>query len=125
MPGEYVPEYAKGEILVCFFDKVEFGEKFGSALGYELSENQWNHAENVVTYKVPVGQEDEAIRIFTGYREFVDWAEKRDLKQEKRWGQLENIVRAAEELRDDVAISEEDYELALGKIAELALVKNK
>ncbi len=81
---EYVPEYAKGEILVWYSNTSNPGEQFGEALGYKLSENQNEGERTAIVYNVPVGKEEEAMANFRKYPAFVTGVDRRDLKLERR-----------------------------------------
>lgn len=100
--SEYKPYYAKGEIVVCF--KEGFGPSIGTDIakvaGYKM-ERPWDYGERIVIYKIPEGEEDKAIKnLENKYSEFIEWAEKRDLKLESRWNSLEKILEKLTNLRD-------------------------
>ena len=114
---EYEPDYAKGEILVFFrLDCGQgFASDFGQHIGYKLSTDSYDHGDAFI-FKTEVGKEDEAIKKFTKYSEFISGAEFRDLEMERRWEGLERVVDEAEVLRGDVALSNDVYNQGLDKI---------
>ena len=80
MGKEYVPEYANGEILVCYLDHPEndrdFAKVFGSRiLGYKLK-GEWKHGDSVFIYETIIGKEEEVCQRFRKQKKFVDWAER-------------------------------------------------
>ncbi len=116
---QYFPLYSLGEILVQFKDSVgeDFAATFGTFLGYNLVES-WEHGNNVFVYRTDVHQEEEAIRTFLGKTEFVEWANRRDIRLEGRWVSLESAIAALEELRDNCEIPKGEYERRLEEIKE-------
>lgn len=85
--GKYSPEYAPGEILVAFEGGnlgKEFAREFGSRLGYSIAPGEYSHGNGIFIYKTAEGKEEEALLNFKAQRKFVSWAERRDLKLERR-----------------------------------------
>lgn len=62
----YEPEYAKGQILVCF--KIdcgkEFARDFGRALGHELSDEDYDYGDGVFFMKQKKGRKGKLFRNF-------------------------------------------------------------
>ncbi|AJF61120.1 TPA: hypothetical protein HA239_05320 [Candidatus Woesearchaeota archaeon] len=113
----YTPDYAKGQVLVLFINPGTdrgFAEKFGKGLGYELSKEEYAHSNAPhFIYLTPEGEEQAAIDNFLNYAAFVESAELRDIKLEKRWesmGRLEELIGDYTE----AAESDENY----GKLLE-------
>jgi hypothetical protein len=121
---EYVPEYAPGEILVCFSKPVcaGFADIFGDLLGIAFKE-EWPHGDNVFCYTTRIGSEESVMRQFLGYSEIVEWAERRDVKLENRSDYLSNMIFDLKNLKDDIPeLSDEDYKKRLNEIT--ILIKN-
>lgn len=102
---KYEPEYAKGEILVFFKKNKEgvgedFASTFGSYVGFDVKE-EWEGGDGVFVYKCPEGKEDEAIEKFRKFVTFVDGADRRDLKTERRWNEIEEAENMIENLREE------------------------
>jgi hypothetical protein len=135
--NKYVPEYAEGEILVCFKDlrlttpkksvsmslTQGFDGYLGTLLGYEVSEERLDFYDSVIVYKVPKGKETEACAKFKKYSEFVDWAERRDVKAERRYDGLDDVIRKMENLRDDCDTQSD--EMFKSKLKEISNYMNK
>lgn len=117
---KYKPEYAKGQILVGFLPSGEngFAEPFGEAIGYKLSKESYEHGNEFI-FETPVGQEEIAIKKFKQYKEFVQWAGRRDTKQEPRWNGIEAIEEKLADLKDDVAISDEQFNTKRSKLIDM------
>jgi len=113
-----VPRYSEGEILVRYRDVdskgvcLDAARVMGRIIGYELTGEEYRHAEDVFIYRTEVGREEEAIRAFRDnqYRKFVDWAERRDLNLESRFDSFEEAARMLEEWSDYASGSEKDFE---------------
>jgi hypothetical protein len=135
MGNDYEPGYAEGEILVCpreatLFDKdprADFGDEFfrtvGLLKGYLLSNEQ--HDGTWYIFKTKPGEEKAAIDYFSKLEikssdnttiKPVDWAVRRDLKLERRWKDLEELISLAESLRDNPELGKKGYNKQLDKI---------
>jgi hypothetical protein len=114
---KYVPEYAKGEILVKFkgSKSSDFARDFGKGLGIMLSEESYEHGDCFI-YKTAVGKERKAITHFSKYPRFVDWASLRDKKIESRWGSLEEAIGMMQDINDNVEISDKAYDKKIDEI---------
>jgi len=114
-------DYACSEILVGFRKQINcndsFAEKFGKGFGYDLV-GEWNHDYNVYIYQVPKDAETEACERFMSKKEFVGWAETKDVKIEKRWENLEEAIDKLNSLHNDAEISDERYIARLDIIIE-------
>ncbi len=125
MTKRYKPDYAKGEILVCYLDNIDtdlgFARTFGKTLGYELADI-YEYGDDVFIYKTLSGKENAACKAFISHNKFVDWAEKRDIKIEKRWKSLEQGVEMLTSLNDDAELPDMEYAEKLDKI--IAYLKN-
>ncbi len=99
----YVPEYAAEEVLVKPHDKYkeirDISKIISIRSGYELKE-KWYKDPEIYIFSVPVGQEDRACLQFQEDKEFVEWAERRDLKQERIWDSLDEVLGSLENARD-------------------------
>jgi len=117
---KYKPEYAKGQILVGFLPSGgnDFAEPFGEAIGYKLSTESYEHGNEFI-FETPVGKEEIAIKKFKQYKEFVQWAGRRDIKQEARWNEIEAIEERLEDLKDDVAISDKRFNAKRSKLIDM------
>ncbi len=112
---EYVPEYAKGEILVWYSNTSNPGEQFGEALGYKLSENQNEEDRTAIVYKVPVGNEEEAVANFKKYPQFVSGADRRDLKFERRSKIVEELCERVRNLDELIELSDKSWDELMKK----------
>jgi hypothetical protein len=106
----YVPEYAKGQILVVLKTTGNnFARTFGERLGYRLANKRRDDLLEVAdligcfVYDVGEGREQEAIKQFESYGQFVEWADRRDLKWESRQKSLEEAIDRLERIRDDAS----------------------
>jgi hypothetical protein len=120
-------EFVKGQILVCFKKPYckNFVREFGKTLGYNLSEEEYRYG-SLYIFQTEIGKEEETRKGFEFYSKFVDWTSLRDLKIERRWGELESIIKKFEELSEDVAeISDKDYKQRLNQIIEGIKVQNQ
>ena len=116
---QYESDYAKGQILVFFKDgSKEFVRDFGKLLGYNLSEENYEHGEAYI-FETDVGKEKEAVKIFTAYPDFVSSASLRDIKIEGRWNSLEKALSMVQELHDDAEIPDDKYNSRIEKIINL------
>lgn len=101
MSRKYAPLYQKGEIYVCFKEgDPEHARIIGKVLGYELFESNSPEMHNVFSFKVEKGKEKEAVKNFYKYPEFVEWAERIDLRFKKRSffkDHLEDMVNQMDE----------------------------
>lgn len=113
----YTPKYAKGQIVVSFKRNVscDFAIEFGKGLGYNLSREDSENGETYVFF-TPIGMEKLAIEKFRQYSEFVDWADLRDVKIERRWSGLEKAIGKIQNLIDDAEISDKEYTERLNEI---------
>ncbi len=102
--NNYIPDYAKGEILVGFYDMPEpsrdFPELVGNMLGFKLISMVENCEAYI--YQTEIGKEDEACKIFMEKGLYVDYADKIDLNLEKKWNGLEEAVKNIENLSNSV-----------------------
>ena len=116
MDKGYCPEYAEGEILVGFIPNRYFNElivrDLGKKLNYELI-GPWikGYSEEyyVFIYRVPKGQEEEACKKFKLENDLVGWANKRDLKLEKRWKSLDEAIDNLSSLRNYGELLDEEF----------------
>lgn len=99
MTDEYVPEYAKGQILVEYKDGLgfSFANFLGNSMGFPPLYS-WDYGTNVIVHKIPEGREIYAIGEFQKYPQFIEWAERRDLKLESRWQRIEICKRLLEDV---------------------------
>ena|SRR5688572_20487987 len=101
----YKPRYATGQIIVDFHDGLgeDFAKDFGEKIGYKLSDDQPN--EGPYVFETPPGKERKAVREFSRrqYDNFVEFADRRDLRLEERWSRLDRVVEMIEEFRDSNA----------------------
>ena len=123
---EYEPEYAKGEVLVRFRDNPAgvnggFAVTFGGYLGFDMK-GDWMDTD-VFIYSVPEGMEDSAIESFLKHPQYVEYAERRDLKLERRWKDTKSLMDMAEDLRgdSDSFLPKEEYNARLREISDYAL----
>ncbi len=95
---KYIPLNSLGDVLVCFKEPVteDFAATFGKFVGYDLVGN-WEHGSNVFVYRTEVHPEEEAIKTFLGKTEFIEWANRRDIRLEGRWISLESALAALED----------------------------
>ncbi|GAG06253.1 unnamed protein product, partial [marine sediment metagenome] len=116
----YEPGYAKGEILVCFRTGCNrlFASGFGAALGCTLSDEDYEHGNNVFIYKTEEGEEKRARRRFRAQDTFVDWVELRDTKMESRWESLECAISKLQSVRGNVELPDDEYCRKLKEIAD-------
>ncbi|MBT4376333.1 hypothetical protein HOD29_03080 [archaeon] len=108
MCEKYIPEYAKGEILVCFKEDFlgNFPKQFGKGIGYELKE-EIDYLDSVASFYVNEGEEEKAIEEFQGQKNFILWAEKRDLRFEKRIEFTKNLEDKVKAL--DGTLTKDDF----------------
>lgn len=116
MSNDYIPEYVKGQILVGYKDLFApcFAEDLGMHLDFPRMYS-WKYGKRVEIHQTPEGKEDEALIKFREYPEFVQWAEKRDIKLERRWKRLENYKRELESI-DCEHFSDEKFEEEISRI---------
>jgi hypothetical protein len=92
----YIPEYALGEILVCFQPGVDvgrvFASGFGNVYGIKLKDQDDYFISNAYAYKTPIGKEEAACRMLSKKKDFIEWAKRRDLKLERRADNLEKLA---------------------------------
>ncbi|MEA3514552.1 MAG: hypothetical protein U9R34_03690 [Nanoarchaeota archaeon] len=114
-------DYTFSEILVGFRQQIDcndsFAEKFGKGLGYDLV-GDWKYGDNVYIYQVPKDAETEACERFRFKKEFVEWAETKDVKIEKRWESLEEAIDKLDSLHNDAEINDKKYAERLDIIIE-------
>jgi hypothetical protein len=119
MAERYKPEYAKGQIIVCFKNNnYDMGPALGKHLGYELMKDETkNQPSEVFIYKTMEGKELEAQKKFSKYTEFVEWAMRIDIKAERREENLETLVSKAGDLRDECSeFPDSKYNANLNKL---------
>ncbi|HJX05276.1 MAG TPA: hypothetical protein VJ461_01040 [Candidatus Nanoarchaeia archaeon] len=124
---DYEPKYAVGEILVCFLGNLNaedgFVRKMSEFLGYQVKDEEYEFGESYIILTKP-GEEEKACNEFKSFRikdqEWVDWAARRDIKLEKRWNDLEELVGMAESLRDDPEYADVVYNKKLDEIIDYA-----
>jgi hypothetical protein len=106
----YVPEYAKGQVLVKFGNAVseKFAKEFGEVMGYHLSKEEYPPGGYFI-YITPEGKENRAISHFREEKRFVKHVCRRDIKQESRWETLEHAIEMISLLNDTVTISDSSY----------------
>jgi hypothetical protein len=127
---KYEPEYAKGQILVAFkkCPGRQVAQFFGEHLGYGLMEEEDDYyGAEVFIYRTPEGQERQAIEAFQqqGIDRFIEWAERRDLKLERRWKSLDEAAGMLQELHDDTELPDQTFNQRLQSIVDfLAKQKN-
>ncbi len=146
MRKDYKPDYAPGEILVCPQDRFDLmnkhgllfsfepdlGEGFfrniGSTQGY-LLKGEYELLDGVLLFNVPVGQELDAVRYFNSLKVCINispsqiipavgWAERRDLRWERRHdslGELSTLVESLTEKADE-GLSSEQYNRYLDRV---------
>ena len=107
---EYEPEYAQGQILVVFKDDQGegFARGFGKTLGYELSDERYEHGEAYI-FETEVGGEKKAKEKFSEYSDFIDCVSLRDIKIEARWEGLEQAMTEVQGLHDDSELPDNLY----------------
>ncbi|MFP4524533.1 MAG: hypothetical protein ACLFO2_04465 [Candidatus Woesearchaeota archaeon] len=101
----YEPRYTDGELLVKL--KGEPVEEAAAyvfrQLSYDLGRRDGEahdfYSSLVYVVQVPEGEE-ESVREELEENSMVEWAERRDLRFERRYGALERIIRESEALRD-------------------------
>jgi hypothetical protein len=109
MPEDYVPEYAKGQVLVRFLGDHNLGDFLD--LGYiQVDYNPKRKGFSV--YRVPVGEEERAILKFKSHSEFVEGAERFDLKFEKRGKIIDSLYEKVSELYGSM-INDKEWERLL------------
>ena len=115
---KYEPEYAEGQILVHFKIPVAhgFAETLGEFLGYKALEESYSYGDNVFIYETGKGKEKQALKKFLEQKPFVDWTNRRDIKLEKRWEDLEIIIGRVEELRDNSELPDKEYNRKLDQL---------
>ena len=104
MSKNYQPIYSKDCIIVQFKDNVpsDMPEWFAEKFGYAIVENE-GFKHWWVTYNVNKDKLEDAIKNFQNYEnDFVEWAEKRDLKYEKRQEFVENLERMVQNIDTDL-----------------------
>ncbi len=101
----HIPEYSAGEIIVSPSDKYSsvagISELLSIRTGYKLKE-RWEFDESVYVFSVPEGFEDKACLDFKADGDYVEWAEKRDLRQERIWKSLDESIENLKILRDSI-----------------------
>ena len=117
---KYEPVYAKGIILVRLKVRLDqdkemdvnddFAAEFGNTIGYSL-QSHW--MDNFYFYNTPEGREDEAIKDFKKYDNFVESAERFDAKEEKRYETLDTIAKDLQEFRDDCLLPDKQYHMKI------------
>ena len=130
MEGEYKPEYAEGQILVCFLNKWDMNEGFMStfleSIGYKLKDqHQYDlPTDGYVVVEVPPGEEEKACNEIKQYdndqnKQFIDWTARRDLKYERRSKSIDEIADSAKNLEDHSNLSTADYNAKLDEFKAL------
>ena len=121
MPEEdtYTPEYAEGEILVCFsknFEDISEAAAVVTAkiVECELSDEAYRYGDHVVIYKTEPGMEDETVRKLEKLRSpkgLIDWVKRRDLKLETRAIRIDNTIEELRKLAEQAfeEISDTEY----------------
>jgi len=122
MTKKYSPLYAKGEIIVGFrklvHPNIDLAEMFAQAWGYKVKEGT-EFYPNAFIYLTDPGKEQEAIDFFLGKTEFIEWAERRDLRLESRWKDLEHCINELRQIDEDAGqLSSEDYNIKLQEMIE-------
>ena len=123
----YESEYVAGEILVCFLGKLHaetgFVKKFSELLGYQVKDEEYEFGKSYIILTKP-GEEEKACNDFKSFmikgQGLVDWASRHDLKLERRWNDLEELVSMAESLRDDAEHSDSAYNKKIDDIIDYA-----
>lgn len=132
MRKDYKPDYAPGEILVCPAEvpNIDIGDEFfrnaGITEGY-LLQGEHKMLEGVYIFKVPVGEEEKAIKYFKKLPiilnppqkiSVVGWAERRDLAWERRSDSVDELSTLVERLSDDIdeGLNREQYNKYLDRI---------
>lgn len=123
---DYIPEYAEGEILLKlgtayghdFSTDVDFIRDFSKYLGFEYKE-EWRDSGDYHVISVSPGKEAEACEKFMSYN-FVENAERRDLKLEARWDMRDDVVFILGNVDYD-NLSDEEYKKKMTEIADLLL----
>ncbi len=116
MTNKYCPDYAKGQILVAFKPgtdaSYEFAETLGEVWGYKL-DDQWEHGDNTYIYLTPVDEEENACELLRSKKDFVEWSERRDLKLENRWKDIEEAIKNLSSLCDNCELPDNTYKKRL------------
>lgn len=124
---KYKPKSAEGQILVEFKSEVnrDFARTFGKQIGIRLAKEDYEHGDAFI-YQTEPGEERQAIKEFKRYRKFVAWADLRDLRLEARWNELEEIIAALENLRDNAdTLGDKDYQSQREALARRLAKKEK
>ena len=115
----YKPKYSDGEILVSFKegfgDSKESVQNFCCKLGYQISDENYKHGKLYII-KTEAGKEREAIRHFEDCPEFTDWADRRDIRLESRWGYLEQILVVTKGLHENPELPKNQYDQRIDEI---------
>lgn len=124
----YKGRHAKGEILVSFRNNCgnkNFARIFGKAIGYELSDEEYERGTDCFIYKTKVGKEKEACERFEELSDFVELACRRDVKLESRWKDLENAIEMLRDIHDNVELPDKEYTEKIKEIADYLLSLGK
>jgi hypothetical protein len=100
----YIPDYAKGQILVNFYDMPgpfsDFPERVGNELGFKLiSPSEYG---NDYIYQTEDGQEGEACERFMKEGRYVGYAIRRDLNLENKLNGMRDITEEIDKLSDSI-----------------------
>jgi hypothetical protein len=125
--GDYKPEYAKGEVLVHFLDCINVNDDFVRTVvelvGYKLKDENYELGDLYIILVEP-GEEEKACEGLKTLRiksqNLVDWADRRDLKFEKRSRELDELVDMTQSLNDDPEQGDADYNKSLDEIINYA-----
>jgi len=118
-----MPEYATGEVLVHFLDRINVNDDFARTVvelvGYKLKDEEYDFGDCYIILTKP-GEEDKACEDLKTLRiksqNLVDWVTRRDLKLEKRSRDLDELVGMAESLRDNPEQGDSEYNKSLDEI---------
>ena len=125
----YSPEYVKGEVIVRFKDtnasSEDLARDIAKLLGYQYKGEMEEPFDGNYIFIVPAGKEEEAVKNIEK-RDYVEFADRFDLKSRNRWGNLEKIIEKARELLDDTLdhLPDREYKSRVNEIISL-LKKSK
>ena len=116
-------KYAKGEILVHSKNnkRDSFAREFLERKGYTLSEERYKHSDYSYIVKVPEGKEEEFLKEFDSFPEFLEGASLRNIEEESRWEDLEHVRSLMDKLHSSIGfmpLSSEEYNKEIEKIRE-------
>jgi hypothetical protein len=110
---DYKPEYLDGMVSVVFTKNSEkFNKSLINLLGYEKVNYPYSSINKRVMYKVPIGEEEEAVARFES-ENFVTNATRVDKKYYDTLEILDHIIRKVQSLRDEYPIPDEIFNIEM------------